>query len=482
MSATLRLDLASYGDETDGVPVRVEILDRTFRPIRDLWMAAKDVEDIKLEAGWYGVRVRLPSGAKFEEVVELKDGETAACEVPLYELSPHEWQEWAYLTQDIGPPSRTLLTAEKYRGAWLRLWSRTQEGTWQVEQLPDRRGDADEDGVTYEFPALGERLYVLQVGGPQIPSKCIAIPSSYRHMVLVRPASGPAGRVHPLEVVVSSGQWRLEALLNLLRKGDVDTARDLATNLNVVAEDLLYSKVRNPVGAAVGGYFLLRTRDLDRLHDWANNLADWFPWMADGLVIHAWQLILQASTDKADTAGPIATARGRLIDASNRGFPIYSEGLRLLRDGLLLFHRKAKGDDPDVSAALERIASYVAAADWSAVTTTFTAERPYAPSELLKQGESDFEGPMAYIYDVPLSAALDAGTLAPGQELEAEIAGEKWVSKITAAGQLELPDGRSFQSPGALHEAVTGSSTDALSTWKVSSTRKSLGEVLSEYR
>ena len=50
------------------------------------------------------------------------------------------------------------------------------------------------------------------------------------------------------------------------------------------AEALLQGKVANPVGAALGGYALLRLNELDRLHDWPDNLAAWFAWLPDGAV------------------------------------------------------------------------------------------------------------------------------------------------------------------------------------------------------
>ena len=55
----------------------------------------------------------------------------------------------------------------------------------------------------------------------------------------------------------------------------------------VVSEDLLYGKVADPIAACVGAYTLLRLGELDRLHEWTENLKNWFDWLPDGLAIRA---------------------------------------------------------------------------------------------------------------------------------------------------------------------------------------------------
>ena len=79
------------------------------------------------------------------------------------------------------------------------------------------------------------------------------------------------------------------------------------------AEQLLQRKVADPAAAAVGGYCLLRTADRERLHDWPGNLADLYPEMPDGAIIHAWQLIL------ADSLNTPALVTERLLAASRAG-------------------------------------------------------------------------------------------------------------------------------------------------------------------
>ena len=72
-----------------------------------------------------------------------------------------------------------------------------------------------------------------------------------------------------------------------------------------------------------------------QLHDWPKNLANWFPFLPDGCVIWAWLLIYQKPAERSEIAR-------YLFMAAERGIPIYSEGLRLLTDGLRLLGSNAQ--------------------------------------------------------------------------------------------------------------------------------------------
>jgi hypothetical protein len=72
-------------------------------------------------------------------------------------------------------------------------------------------------------------------------------------------------------------------------------------------------------------------------------------------------------------------ARMRLLQAVQRGTPIYSVGVRLLIDGLELFADCAdlRGEpDDEVKRALRQIRRYAAAMDWG---QSLTEQRPESP-------------------------------------------------------------------------------------------------------
>ena len=176
----------------------------------------------------------------------------------------------------------------------------------------------------------------------------------------------------PFNVVVNGGNAQATALLSYLDEGAFAQARMVSEQVVDLAEQWLHDKPEDPVSAAIGGYYLLRAGQLDKLHDWTNNLANRIKWLPDGCVIDAWHLLRQAKSEPD-------RARERLLEAENRGLPLLTQGLRLLLDGLSLFHRR-ENRDTMVGAALERLRRYASAADWSAPTTTFFAhDSPYQP-------------------------------------------------------------------------------------------------------
>jgi hypothetical protein len=220
----------------------------------------------------------------------------------------------------------------------------------------------------------------VQVSTSWSPAKFVALPpSDYMRVLFVLNRVPPEGN-DPLNVLVSSRNSRAEDLLSYLSRGDFASARMVGGGVVEEAEQLLYEKRKDPAGAAIGGYFLLWADRLERLHDWTRNLADWFPWMPDGCVIDAWHLLRKEPSD-------LKSARGRLIQASERGIPLYTVGLRLLFDGLNILHQHDR-QHVDVAAALEGVRLYAATADWEATTTTCFGQHPANPKLLVPRGDA----------------------------------------------------------------------------------------------
>ncbi|HVS13675.1 MAG TPA: hypothetical protein VMV46_07115 [Thermoanaerobaculia bacterium] len=476
MSEGIRVALEHHGD-TDPIPVKLEIFDQHLVRVHESWLTASASEGFVLKPGVYGVKASGPSGASAQRIVKVEPNEMTDCSVPLHEVSPHESHEWAYLTKRMDAPGEHLLGDSLYEGAWMKLWERTGSGRWRVIAPPSDPPERMEDGLSYDFQAPGYSGYALQVGGPKIPWKLAMLPPSQRLMLLLRPSAAPK-RVHPLDVVVSGDNWSAESLLALMQRGELRKASELDRE-SQFAEMLLYAKYSDPVAAAVGGYFLLKTNDLARLHDWARNLADGFDWMSDGAVIHAWQILGEARSDTAARGGPPAAARARLLEAAGRGVPIYTEGLRLLRDGLLLLDRAAQGGDHQVAEAMASVGAYAEAADWSASVTTFTGNSPTQPSAKPRRGKPRGKAPFLYVYDVPIPEAIRKGVLEVGDEL---VSGglESTRARVAEDGHLTLDDGRSFKSLGALQSAVKGTTSGAWFDWKQEKTGAYVGSLLSD--
>lgn len=137
-----------------------------------------------------------------------------------------------------------------------------------------------------------------------------------------------------------------------------------------VARRLLGAKFRDPFGAAVGAFVLLRSDRFGEVPEWFNRLANSFN-LPDGAVARARQIL--------QTGGNLADARELLLVATNRGVPLLTEAFRILLDDLALFRRKSDGSvDDDVSAALVQLRRYSDHAIWTAPLTTFRGS-PGAP-------------------------------------------------------------------------------------------------------
>ena len=117
-----------------------------------------------------------------------------------------------------------------------------------------------------------------------------------------------------------------DTIMNYLQRGDLHAAEAMLEWADR-AERMLAGKRQDPYGATVGAYLLLQFRDFDRLHNWSRNLANWIDYLPDGCVIWATQLMHQ----RPDKENEI---REYLLKAVDRGMPVYTEGLRLLLDGL----------------------------------------------------------------------------------------------------------------------------------------------------
>jgi hypothetical protein len=173
-------------------------------------------------------------------------------------------------------------------------------------------------------------------------------------------------------VRISTNEPAADTILGYLQRGDLYSAEAMAEWCDE-AQDMLMSKMADPYAAAVGGYLLLKLRRFAQMRDWARNLADHFPFLSDGSIIWASQLIHQQPSNEVEI-------RKYLLKASEIGPPLYSEGMTLLTDGLRLMGdegRKALDrllNDSDVlmptsplTAFIRTSAAYTRTADTPAV-------------------------------------------------------------------------------------------------------------------
>ncbi len=206
---------------------------------------------------------------------------------------------------------------------------------------------------------------VLRIERPQEAACEIRIPADADHVWAradrLRDHDGIA-----FSVRLSTTEPAADTILGYLQRGDLYSAEAM-TEWIAESEELLLYKKADPYAAAVGAYLLLRLKRFANLRDWPKNLADRFEFLPDGCVIWAWQLIQQRSADTAQI-------RNYLIKATERGLPVYAEGLRLLIEGLRLLGK-------DTATALAGLTDRAGVVVWdSPLTTTIHVAANHAPT------------------------------------------------------------------------------------------------------
>lgn len=183
----------------------------------------------------------------------------------------------------------------------------------------------------------------------------INLPVSESIYCRVRKNKGPEGYVQELTFDFELKNKEAGAILRLMMSGDIERAKTLANHIRF-AEKLLYSKIENPSYAALGGYFLLRSNSMEQLHDWPRNLANWFEWFPDGCIIYAVQLMRAEKTVVEDI-------EYWLIEAYQRGIPLFTEGLRLLYEGFTKLYFMEYGKSAIIEKAFKEIQEWISYAD-----------------------------------------------------------------------------------------------------------------------
>ncbi|MEV0788650.1 hypothetical protein [Kribbella sp. NPDC050459] len=200
----------------------------------------------------------------------------------------------------------------------------------------------------------------------RLRSECVRAPAKAWRFLTVELGKNGDGRP---ELDVRLLNVEADNLLRSLDAGEFGRAEVLSTSQALSAEDLLGGKRTDPIAAAAGGYALLRMSQLDRLHDWTQNLLDWFPWLSDGAVIHA-ELLARR--------GQHADAMAELCELPARGLPVFSTGVSLAADRLRLY-TGVWPNDTRLVAALTYLSRFAVAVDFTRPVTTYTCRDPDTP-------------------------------------------------------------------------------------------------------
>jgi hypothetical protein len=351
----------------------VELRDHNLR----LLDQAQPGRPIQLEAGLYLASVVLPTGESEQQAIEVAPGEavdvyfgpdeTTRGDEP---FATHEAALEADLPRDLVLTTGDVSNSAAPTSEWFGRLLRASDGTpLDATELLQAHGYAPEKlSAVTDLSCTSSRdtqdgLLYLQVALPDhIPFNCILpiIPGSETQECRIRVVT-TAEAIRATALPVNSALT--DSVAAYLATGHLRQAADAVAN----ARKLLLDKVSDPVGAALGGYALLRLGRLDKVEHWVQNLAEWFPALPDGAVIAAEQAARSGRTEQADDW---------LREAVRRGTPMFADGLSLLATRIRPKCTDAT-DDEDVMRILE-IATL---ADFAQVVVAFPAAAPLWPAD-----------------------------------------------------------------------------------------------------
>lgn len=329
-------------------------------------------EEIEVPAGTYFVSATLPTGERSVAVAEVAPGElfelaleveSLGGEMPAPSSPP--------LLESLGPTAgempptvaaKTVATPDTW---YLRFHVQTQEGRFQPADPQVDVTSLAEERAELTVSASGDGILFAQVArAGEVPLNValpIYGPTSSQSCRLTLEGAGSS-----LDANVSlPDNPKIDAVGRYLHSGHLHEAASVGGD----AEQLLQQKTADPFGAALGGYALLRSGQLDRLHHWPRNLADWFPWLPDGAVI---------AGEEAALEGDHAVAIQYVCEAGTSGLPVFAPGLSLLAARLREYSgapETAFGENGKLVAEagrlLERLLAFMPFADFARVSLAY---------------------------------------------------------------------------------------------------------------
>jgi hypothetical protein len=383
----------------------VEVRDANMRLI----VRGLSSEELEVEAGEYFVQAILPSNEALVKRVTVKPGPPTTIDFTSHEFGEDAVAsvvENAFATRNSAFPSyeiaaepsapridtaprtwvpvvkrapRPSTLSWKFRFVTLENWTLRSVDTVEIEDV-----DIDDSGtttLTIHNPETAVVFASIATEGT-IPTN-VALPavgvmdSQRCQLVVTTGSDGGMAQAFPVGSAI-------ENPARYLADGDLRSASQYITA--EYAEQLLRGKMMDPLAAALGGYVLLAQGELERMHDWSGNLADWFKYMSDGSAIEGERLALLGEHEAAYT---------RFMQLGERGLPIFTNGFSMALSRLR--HYSDFGEDraprtPDAARKLvARLDSLSAFTDFGALTLTIRTSSLDHPTSEQGQEPPNFD-------------------------------------------------------------------------------------------
>jgi hypothetical protein len=402
--STLTFKTNFHSEEMSSVDLPLEIR----RPDLKLVTRTRTSQQVEVEPGTYHITARLPAGQELQETVVVSSGQpqTVVLSPNAEDFSPSETTEMSHFL---------LSSMSVAQSAGLEEVSRGEEDEEEVERytreaqlvlyggnLLDPKNNLkrlDDIKVTTDLifvggmvnlalraPASGQTM-IAQLLQPGVAPLNMILPNGGLNgalLILQRKIDGTVAldaHIPSAELVEAAFQnlrpqpdpinASANALLRYVQRGDYHQAAEMLDSNSLTAERLLQMKMESPIGAAVGAYTLLRFNQLERLHDWTNNLYQWFQWLPDGAAIYGEHLARQGKHIEALLV---------FLTLLDRGLPIFSDGVMYALNRLRTYtslmrtgHLKVESMSEAAKSLLDRLEAFAAFMDVSRPFTTFTS-------------------------------------------------------------------------------------------------------------
>lgn len=315
----------------------------------------------------YLLRVTLPSGLYREKVVKLESNKVLVFSFDFRMKEIPTENEWAYFAK---PNLRRLnLEENNFNRSDVSVKIRKltlKNGKVDLETISSDRflfSMIDEVGSTINIKT-STSYQILEIKTSKNQLLYMRLPPENDVKLLIRKQKSSQPLPHPIEVVASTENWKIEALLQIIKTGLKKLAQDLMGTSN--AEELLREKYVDANAAIVGAYYLYLSGTYKKNVQWFQNLANDFPNLPDGPVIYASQLINHGNPSKVN----IKKSRDYFLLGAERGIPIYTIGFKMLREGLIKMSGYFNNKDLQIFNALQKFNNYHRMVDYTKDYTT----------------------------------------------------------------------------------------------------------------
>ncbi len=329
--------------ETDSAQLRmtlpIQVRDSELALVRE----TKRGDTVDLDPGWYEVSAVLDDGRARSQLVEIKSGEDTEVSLGLSDAKSSQALAQGFDGLEALPERPELIdivgATAVARADRPPKPNYTSGETWWFTHKPLGSGTPSVkialDGVT--------RSISLPINPEGHGSEAFCFVSFERY------ADGSAARawVSPARIVSSAVQ-------QMLARGRTFTAH---TVVDASAEQLLYDKYRDPVGAVLGALVLYQAGVLQKRLGWLENLARDFTWLPDGRILLGALLLRDQATEQRAIS---------LLLGSGWERPMFTLTFSVLLDVLRTWQNRSL----KAKAALNDVALMAARVDWSASTFT----------------------------------------------------------------------------------------------------------------